>query len=175
MTLQHLRKKWCSSSLVWCNFYFYFFGALPILGLLNNLQSFGCLAYFGAIEQFSIFCSLYVCVCVCVCVFTLFIWFVNGLYFLLCFAGAYPSSLLGLRNFFCWDMLFALLRSNYELYLVGIPPWSFLPTQGLDSFVHLIMSSFLCVDDVHPFKKSYRLFFVWTMYIHLRNLIVFSC
>ena len=47
---------------------------------------------------------------------------------------------------------------------------------------------FFCLDDVHPFKESYRLFclddvhlfkesyhlffFIWTMYIRLRNLIV---
>ena len=28
------------------------------------------------------------------------------------------------------------------------------------------------MDDVHPFKESYHLIFLWTMYIHLRNLIV---
>ena len=100
----------------------------------------------------------------------------NSLYFLSCFA------LLGHVLRFSWGLekkilLEHALRPSWDLgkkNFVGACPSSFL---GLRNDLHPFKEFYrfnMVWDDLHPLKESCRLFFMWTMYIHLRNLIVFS-
>ena len=121
--------------------------------------------------------------------FISFVWFVNGLYFLSCFplsghilcpswdleiffVEICSSSFLGLRNIFvgtCSSSFWGLRN-----IFVGTCSSSFL---GLRNIFHPSVDDVRppknLWNDLHPFEESYH-FCMWTMYIHLRDLIVSS-